>query len=189
MKPCIGFLTKCVQHNIRNLAVIFDQDLSFDNHVSLLTWTCYAQFRNIANVRSVVSKAELEMIINALISSRLDYATGLYTFANKSFLIYLHTIQNTAVQLLNRQQVLDRFVAVSLNRRSHISSILSSLHWLPVEFQVRFKALLVTFRAQLSSFCWCSTWVGGSLSGWLCWVVAPWAVARARHRGAVKLKF
>lgn len=102
--------------------------------------TCYAQFRNIANLRSVVSKAELEMIIHAFISSRLDYANALFTCVNKSSLVHLQTIQNTAAQLLTRS-----------NRRSHISPILSSLHWPPVEFQVCFKVLLLTFKAQLSS--------------------------------------
>lgn len=104
VRPCIGSLTKCVQHNVRNLGVIFDQALSFENHVSLLTRTCYAQFRNIANLRSVVSKAELEMIIHAFISSRLDYANALFTCVNKSSLVHLQTIQHCCTAVNSKQQ-------------------------------------------------------------------------------------
>ncbi|KAF7656921.1 hypothetical protein LDENG_00034480, partial [Lucifuga dentata] len=33
------------------------------------------------------------------------------------------------------------------NRRSHITHILSGLHWLPINFRVHFKILVLTFRA------------------------------------------
>ena len=33
------------------------------------------------------------------------------------------------------------------NKRSHITQILSSLHWLPIKFRVHFKILVLTFRA------------------------------------------
>ncbi|KAF7644634.1 hypothetical protein LDENG_00218660 [Lucifuga dentata] len=45
-------------------------------------------------------------------------------------------IQNTAAQLLTRS-----------NSRTHITHILSPLHWLPINFRFHFKILVLTFRA------------------------------------------
>ncbi|KAF7641764.1 hypothetical protein LDENG_00272630, partial [Lucifuga dentata] len=35
------------------------------------------------------------------------------------------------------------------NRRHHITPILASLHWFPVQFRIEFKILLITFKALL----------------------------------------
>ena len=49
----------------------------------------------------------------------------------------LKLVQNAAAQILT-----------NTNRSFHISPILVSLHWLPVEFRIDFKILLITFKAQ-----------------------------------------
>ena len=36
---------------------------------------------------------------------------------------------------------------ISCNRRDHISPVLASLHWLPVQFRVEFNILLLTYKA------------------------------------------
>ena len=33
------------------------------------------------------------------------------------------------------------------NRRDHVSPVLASLHWLPVKFRIKFKILLLTYKA------------------------------------------
>uniref|UniRef100_A0A3P9B4Y7 NACHT domain-containing protein n=1 Tax=Maylandia zebra TaxID=106582 RepID=A0A3P9B4Y7_9CICH len=95
---------------------------------------CFYHPRNISKLR-LVSKAELEMILHAFISSHLDYCNGLFTCLNKSAL-ELHTVQNAAARLLT-----------GTNKRSHITPVLASLHWLPLNFRVHFNIILITFRA------------------------------------------
>ena len=48
----------------------------------------------------------------------------------------LQMIQNSTARLLTRS-----------SRLCHITPVLASLHWLPVNFRVQFKVLLLTFRA------------------------------------------
>ena len=83
-----------------------------------------------------MSKADLEMIIHAFISSRLDYCNSLFTCLDKKDLCRLQTVQNSAARLLTHT-----------SKRAHITPVLASLHWLPVKFRIHFKILVLTFRA------------------------------------------
>lgn len=132
----LGPLKDYVRPSIRNLGVIFDQSLHFDTHIKTVTRTCFFHLRNIAKLRSVVSFSELEMIIHAFVSSRLDYCNSLFTCLNKTTMDRLQLIQNAAARLLTRS-----------NKWCHITPILVDLHWLPVFFRVRFKVLVLTYRA------------------------------------------
>jgi len=96
----------------------------------------FFHLRNITRIRSLVSKEELEMLVHAFISSRLDYCTALYTCLNKSTMDKLQVVQNAAARLLAKT-----------NRRSHITPVLKALHWLPMSFRVQFKILTITYRA------------------------------------------
>ena len=81
----------------------------------------------------MVSKAELEMVIHAFISSRLDYCNSLFSCLNKKDLDRLQTVQNAAAR--------------RTHKRAHITPVLAALHWLPVHFRINFKILVLTFRA------------------------------------------
>ncbi len=136
IKQCIGALGSSVLPKIRNLGVTFDTAMSLEHHSKLLTKNCFFQLRNISKLRTLVSKAELEMVIHAFISSRLDYCNSHFTCFNKKELDRLQAVQNSAARLLTRT-----------NKRAHITPILASLHWLPVHFRIHFKILVLTFRA------------------------------------------
>ena len=110
--------------------------MSLEHHSRQLVKNCSFQLRNIAKLRSMVSKQELEMIIHAFVSSRLDYCNSLFTCLNKKALARLQSVQNAAARLLT-----------STGRRAHITPVLKSLHWLPVAYRFHFKILVLTFRA------------------------------------------
>uniref|UniRef100_A0A669CQX3 Reverse transcriptase domain-containing protein n=1 Tax=Oreochromis niloticus TaxID=8128 RepID=A0A669CQX3_ORENI len=135
IKQHISFLDRSFQSSLRNLGVIFDSSMSLEKHSKQLVQNCFYHLRNISKLRLLVSKAELEMIIHAFISSRLDCCNGLFICLNKSAPDRLQTVQNAAARLLT-----------GTNKRSHITPVLASLHWLPVNFRVHFKILVVTFR-------------------------------------------
>lgn len=122
--------------SIRNLGVYLDKDMSLVQHCKQLTRNCFFQLRNISKLRNMVSRNDLELIIHAFVSSRLDYCNSLFTCLNKKELSRLQLVQNSAARILTRT-----------NRRSHISPILKELHWLPVSYRINFKILVLTFRA------------------------------------------
>ena len=136
VKEGMGSLKNKVSENIRNLGVNFDQAMHLDTHIKSVTRTCFFHLRNIAKIKSIVSHSDLEKIIHALVSSRIDYSNSVLTSLNKSSIDRLQLIQNSAARLLTRS-----------SRRCHITPVLASLHWLPVAFRVQFKVLTLTFRA------------------------------------------
>ncbi len=71
MQYCIsiGPPSSATYPNLCNVGVIFDQSSSFNTDVKQLTRSCFFHLRNISRLRSVVSTAELEMLIHAFISS------------------------------------------------------------------------------------------------------------------------
>ena len=132
----MGSLQANIRPHIRNLGVIFDQSMHLDNHVKSLTRTCFYHLRNIAKLRSIISHSELELSIHAFISSRLDYCNSLFTCLNKTSINKLQLVQNAAARLLTRSK-----------KSCHITPILVSLHWLPIQYRIHFKVLTLTFKA------------------------------------------
>ena len=122
--------------SVKNLGVIFDQELSFKSHVKQVCKTAYFHLRNIAKIRHLLSTSDAEKLIHAFVSSRLDYCNSLLAGCPQTTVKPLQLVQNVAARLLTRT-----------NRREHITPVLKSLHWLPVEFRIKFKTLLLTYKA------------------------------------------
>ena len=56
---------------------------------------------------------------------------------NKSSVDRLQIVQNAAARLLTKSK-----------KSCHITPILASLHWLPVQYRIQFKVLTITYRAR-----------------------------------------
>uniref|UniRef100_A0A3P9HQ40 Reverse transcriptase domain-containing protein n=1 Tax=Oryzias latipes TaxID=8090 RepID=A0A3P9HQ40_ORYLA len=121
---------------VRNLGVLFDQDLSFKAHISQACRTAFFHLRNIAKIRKILSKSDAEKLIHAFVTSRLDYCNSLLAACPKSSLRSLQLVLNAAARLL-----------AGTSRRDHITPVLVSLHWIPVDSRIKFKILLLTYKA------------------------------------------
>ena len=75
-------------------------------------------------------------LIHAFITSRLDFCNSLLVGLPQSTLRRLQSVQNAAARLL-----------AGTNISNHITPILYKLHWLPINQRIRFKIILVTFKA------------------------------------------
>lgn len=113
-----------------------DSQLQLEKQVNAVVRASFFQLRLLAKVKPFLSQADLEKAIHAFISSRLDYCNALYYGLNKSLLHKLQLVQNAAARLLSNTP-----------RRAHITPVLHSLHWLPVEFRIEFKVLMFVFKA------------------------------------------
>ncbi|KAE8589604.1 hypothetical protein XENTR_v10017645 [Xenopus tropicalis] len=122
------------------LGVIFDQSLSFSNHINNTAKTCRFFLRNIAKIRPFLSQATAKTLIYALILSCLDYCNLLLTGLPDSHLSPLQSILNSAARILLHSP-----------KRDPAQPQLSSLAWLPVKQRIAYKILLLTFKALHSS--------------------------------------
>ena len=60
----------------KDFGVISDPTLSFDNHISILISSCMSKLSQISRIRFVFDKQLLEIITNALVSSKLYYCSS-----------------------------------------------------------------------------------------------------------------
>ena len=72
-------------------------------------------------------------LIHALVSSRLDFCSSLLAELSGTTLRKLHTIQNSAAQILT-----------CASWYEHITPICHGLHWFPVAFRIKYKVLLLS---------------------------------------------
>ena len=75
--------------SVRNLGVCYDSNLKMDLHVSAVCRTSVMQLKNIGRIRKYLTHDATKTLINAMVTSRLDYANGLLYGANSSQIVHL----------------------------------------------------------------------------------------------------
>ena len=121
---------------VRDLGVIIDQFLNFDDYISGVCRSTHFHLRNIGRIRHLLSYDACAQLIHALISIRLDYCNSLLYNLPKGSIERLQKIQNQAARILTKSP-----------RRDHISEVLVNLHWLRIEQRIIYKILILTFKA------------------------------------------
>ncbi len=122
--------------SVRNLGVLFDSNLSFDSHISNICKTAFFIFKNISKLRPMLSMSNVEMLIHAFITSRLDYSNALLGGCSARLINKLQMVQNAAAKVLTRTRKYD-----------HISPVMSTLPWLPIKHRIDLQILLITYKA------------------------------------------
>ena len=87
---------------VRNLGVVFDQNLLFDAHIKQVSRTAFFHLRNIAKIRNILSQGDTEKLVHAFVTSRLDYCNSLFLGCPSYSLKCLQLIQNAASRVLMR---------------------------------------------------------------------------------------
>ena len=96
--------------------------------------------RNLGFIRKYLTRAASEKIVHALISSRLDFGNVLLYNLSQTKLAKLQKLQNAAARIVTLTK-----------KHTHITPILKSLHWLPIEQRIKFKILLSVFHCVQGS--------------------------------------
>ena len=121
---------------IRNLGVLFDSGLSMEPHVRSVVRSASFHLRNIGIVRKQLTDDATKRLTQAIVLSRLDYSNSTLAGISETALEKLQLLQNRAARMVTRTK-----------RRDHISPVLISLHWLPVRERIRYKVMMLTFKA------------------------------------------
>ncbi len=79
---------------------------------------------------------DAETLINAFMTSMLDYCNALLGGCSARLINKLQMVQNAAARDLTRTKKYD-----------YISPVLSTLHWLNIKHCIHFKILLITYKA------------------------------------------
>ena len=132
----VGDMQVSPSSKVRDLGVVFDQYLTFHDHISGICKSTYFHLRGIGIIRNLLTFDAAAQLIHALITSRLDLCNSiLYNLPNKQ-IGRLQRIQNQAARMLKR-----------IPRRTHITPVLRELHWLRIHDIIIFKFLLLIHKA------------------------------------------
>ncbi|XP_071230016.1 uncharacterized protein [Salvelinus alpinus] len=120
----------------KNLGVILDNTLSFSTNIKAVTRSCRFMLYNIGRVRPCLTQEAAQVLIQALVISRLDYCNSLLAGLPACAIKPLQLIQNAAARLV-----------FNFPKFSHVTPLLRSLHWLPVEARIRYKTMVLAYGA------------------------------------------
>ncbi|XP_071211360.1 GDP-fucose protein O-fucosyltransferase 2 isoform X1 [Salvelinus alpinus] len=120
----------------KNLGVILDNTLSFSTNIKAVTRSCRFMLYNIRRVRPCLTQEAAQVLIQALVISRLDYCNSLLAGLPACAIKPLQLIQNAAAHLV-----------FNFPKFSHVTPLLRSLHWLPVEARIRYKTMVLAYGA------------------------------------------
>jgi hypothetical protein len=118
----------------RNLGIIFDSNLNFNNQVSSLCKSCNWHIRDLRRIRSTLDFNTAKTIATSLVHSKLDYCNSLYL--------------NLPAHQLHRLQLIQNNLARSVckvSKYQHITPYLRSLHWLKIPQRIEYKLLSITY--------------------------------------------
>ena len=132
----VGDMQVSPSSKVQNLGVVFDQDLTFHDHISGICKSTHFHLRGIGRIRNLLNFDVTAQLIHALITTRFDFCNSiLYNLPNNK-IERLQWIQNQASRMLKR-----------IPRRNHITPILRELRWLKIHDIIIFKTLFLTHKA------------------------------------------
>ncbi len=136
----LGSSTITQSASVRNLGVIFDNQLTFKEHIAKTARSCRYALHNIRKIRPYLTEHAAQLLSQALAISRLDYCNALLAGLPSNTVKPLQMIQNAAARLVFNE-----------TKRAHVTPLFVSLHWLPVAARIQFKTLMLAYRTTTGS--------------------------------------
>src|SRR6218665_1896132 len=122
--------------HVRNLGVTFDPHLSFPNHISNLSRSCFMHIRDLRRIRPMLGSKPVPTIVTSIVHSNLDHCNYLFLNLDSTQIQRFQLIQNSLTLAFTRTP-----------RHHHITPVLKSLHWLKIPERIHFKVLSLTYNS------------------------------------------
>uniref|UniRef100_A0A8C1N7E5 Reverse transcriptase domain-containing protein n=1 Tax=Cyprinus carpio TaxID=7962 RepID=A0A8C1N7E5_CYPCA len=101
--------------------VLIDDQLTFSDHIAKTVRSCRFALFNIKKIRPFLSEHAAQLLVQALVLSRLDYCNALLAGLPASSIKPLQLTQNAAARLFFNEL-----------KRMHFTPLFINLHWLPI---------------------------------------------------------
>lgn len=121
---------------VKSLGVTTDDQLNFSDHISRTAQSCRFALYNIRKIRPFLSEHAAQLLVQALVLSKLDYCNSLLAGLSANSIKSLQMLQNAAARVVFNEP-----------KRAHVTPLLIRLHWLPVAARIKFKALVFAYKA------------------------------------------
>ena len=118
-----------------NIGVLFDESLSLIPQVTAMCKSAFYHLRKIRLIRKHLTCDAAQLLVQALVTSKLDYCNSLLYGLPKNVIKQLQRVQNAAARVVTLSP---KFCDITL--------VLMNLHWLPIDLRIKFKILTVTYK-------------------------------------------
>ncbi len=135
----LGTSTITLSKTGRNLGVMIDDQLTFSDHIAKTARSCRFALFSI-KIRPFLSEHASQLLVQALVLSRLDYCNALLAGLPASSIKPLQLIQNAAARLIFNEPI-----------RMHVTPLFINLHWLLIAARINFKALMFAYKTTTGS--------------------------------------
>ena len=115
---------------------MMDEHLTMSTHISNLCRSAMTAIRKIGRFANTWTGRPLLHLSMLFVTSRLDSCNALLANLTEKDIGKLQRLQNIAARIVQRAR-----------HHEHITPILSALHWLPIDKRIKFKIILLTFKA------------------------------------------
>ena len=116
----------------RNIGAVFDDTMSFEEHVNELCRTAFYHIRNISRIRPCLSIDSTKTLVHALVTSCLDHRDSLLYGLPDYLIQKLQYVMNAAAKVITCKRKFDHVIPLLIE--------------LPVRQRIVFKILLYTFK-------------------------------------------
>ena len=132
-------LGKTVQpvQNAKDLGLIMDPSLSFDEHIKQSVSSCMKKLHQINRVKNLFRQSTLEMIVQSYVFSKLFYCFTAWSSTSQKNICKLKTVQNFATRIITGSRKYD-----------HVTPALKKLKWLPVENILYLRDCVMTYKCM-----------------------------------------
>jgi len=125
-----------VRDCVKSIGANFDCNLKMEKQISSTCRAAWFYLYQIGKIRKYLNEKQTKSVIHAHVTSRLDQNNSLLVGLPKKSLSRLQSVQNAAARLI-----------VGLKKKDHVTPTLIKLHWLPIEYRILFKVLLLTYKS------------------------------------------
>ena len=132
----LGDVTVHLSNTVKNLGVIIDDSLSFNDHVNSVYRSSHFHLRAFRHIRKIVSEDTAKTVGCAMVHCRLDYCNSLLYKASITNIQKLQRIQNSLARIVTGS-----------SRTDSITTVLAKLHWLPIQSRIQFKLAVTAYKA------------------------------------------
>lgn len=136
---CLSFLGEEITpvSSAKDLGIILDSNLTYDNHINELTSSCMSKLCQINRVKDSFDKDTLHLIISALVLSKLYYCSSVWSNTSITNIKKLQGVQNFAGRIITNTR-----------KYEHITPALRDLGWLHVKEHLLYRDSIMSFKCM-----------------------------------------
>ena len=123
---------------VKSLGVLFDEYLTFEDHVNSVIRCCNIHLRNLQVIGSKLNFDLKKQLIHCLVFSKLDYCNGILYGLPDCTIKKLQKVQNSCVRFL--------FGRRTFRNWENVTPLLKKAHFLPIRQRITYKIALTVFK-------------------------------------------